>query len=84
MRKYLQVNLVNVIYDLAWIVSHYEGYWSGSAYDYSELSLKRWTYFFSFLNFLVKFILLISLWISYDKALKKKKKSPKNGEANNI
>ena len=75
LRYYLQVNLLNVIYDLIWLIFHYQGYWNGSDYDYAELGLKKWTFFFSSINFLVKFILFISLWISYDRALKRQKRN---------
>lgn len=75
MKSYLKINFISVIYDIIWLIFHFKGYWSGSDYDYSELTLKRWTYFFSFTNCIVKVILLISLTISYDKAMKRKRSS---------
>lgn len=73
MKGYLKVNLGSIIYDLIWLCCHYTGYFTGSQYDYAEISLKRVTYVLSFINWVVKLLLLIAVWISYDKALKKPK-----------
>lgn len=78
LKRYLQINFAAVIYDLLWIIFHFSGYWNGNEYEHAELSLKRWTYFFSFLNFLVKIVLLISVWISYDKVSNSKKGGKKS------
>lgn len=68
------INIGAVIYDLLWIIFHYSGYWDGNEYEQAEIALKKWTYFFSFLSFIIKFVLLISVWISYDKISGKNKK----------
>lgn len=73
MKNYLKINLGAVVYDAFWILSHKDGYFSGSSYDYAELPLKRITYVVSIISFFVKIALLISLWIAYDKASKKDK-----------
>lgn len=70
MKRYLIINSISTVYDLCWLAVHLKGYWSGSKYDYAEIGLKKYTYFFSFLNFLVKIVLLVSLSIKYEKAKK--------------
>eukprot|EP00340_Litonotus_pictus_P008916 CAMPEP_0170517468 /NCGR_PEP_ID=MMETSP0209-20121228/3448_1 /TAXON_ID=665100 ORGANISM="Litonotus pictus, Strain P1" /NCGR_SAMPLE_ID=MMETSP0209 /ASSEMBLY_ACC=CAM_ASM_000301 /LENGTH=498 /DNA_ID=CAMNT_0010802723 /DNA_START=134 /DNA_END=1630 /DNA_ORIENTATION=+ len=67
LKTWLKVNLFAVIYDLVWIIFHYGGYWSGNEYEYAEIGLKMWTYFFSFLSFCVKLALLISVYMNYEK-----------------
>jgi|JI10StandDraft_1071094.scaffolds.fasta_scaffold957240_1 hypothetical protein len=67
LKTFLQINLGAVVYDIIWLVFHFQGYWSGNSYEYAEITLKKWTYFFSFINLLVKIFLLISVWVSYDK-----------------
>lgn len=67
LKTFLQINLGAVVYDTIWLVFHFKGYWSGNSYEYAEITLKKWTYFFSFINLLVKIFLLISVWVSYDK-----------------
>lgn len=78
MRLFLQVDLATIVYDLVWLVFHYTGYWSGNPNEQAEMSLKSWTYFFSFANFIVKIGLFISVWISLNKTLEANKKAKRN------
>ena len=79
LKRFITINLAAVAYDFLWIIFHYSGYWSGNEYEQSEITLKKWTYFFSFLSFVVKVILLISVYINYDK-IKSKKKGRKSAK----
>lgn len=71
LKKFITINFAAVIYDLVWIIIHYGGYWGGNKYDQAQLGLKRWTYAISFIIFIVKVTLLVSVWIHYDQILSK-------------
>jgi hypothetical protein len=72
LKSYLKINLAAILYDVMWLIFHFSGYWSGNEYEHAEISLKKWTYFFSFVSFLVKVALLVSVYISYDKGVNRK------------
>ena len=71
LKKFITINFAAVIYDLVWIIIHYGGYWSGNKYEQAQLGLKKWTYAISFIIFIVKSTLLVSVWIHYDQILSK-------------
>lgn len=41
LKAFLQINLGAVIYDIIWLVFHFQGYWSGNSYEYAEITLKK-------------------------------------------
>jgi len=79
LKKFIYINLGAVIYDLMWIIIHYTGYWDGNKYQQAEITLKKWTYAISFIIFMVKTTLLVSVWIHYDKLKSGANKAKKSG-----
>ena len=75
---FLKINAGACGYDFLWLLFHYKGYWSGNEWEHSEIGLKRVTYFFSFLSFIVKVCLLVSVYMSYDKLGKNKDNSKRD------
>lgn len=73
LKSYLKINLGAVCYDCIWLFCHFSGYWNGNEYEHAEIGLKKWTYAFSMISFLVKIALLISVYLSYTKGISKEK-----------
>jgi hypothetical protein len=86
LKKFITINFAAVIYDLVWIIIHYGGYWGGNKYEQAEMGLKKWTYAISFIIFIVKVTLLVSVWIHYDQlaSANKGRKSVTGRKSKNI
>ena len=80
--------IATLFYDFLWLYFHsnvgilinffiYQSFFKGSNYENAEGGLTSFAYFVSFVNFVCKIVLLVTLWIQYNVATHKKTNEPK-------
>lgn len=69
-KRFLDIMLVAIVYDVVWLFFHYDGYWDD---EFADKTIKEFTYIFAFLNCIVKICLCVALWINFSKERNKKK-----------